>query len=150
MTDILHITDRERQKDAVIRALESARDELIARIPQWVCVDQEMPKSGQVVLACYKNSAGNWRSIKAQWIAAKTNEASIESDIGEYDEESDTYYDPEGWYEKIDNWDEYSHIAVCEGGVSHWMPMPEPPADKPIWDQLAEIGASDPQAWDKP
>lgn len=31
---------------------------------------------------------------------------------------------------------------------THWMPLPPPPKDKPIWDQLAEIGASDPQAWD--
>ncbi len=147
MTDILHISDRERAQAAVILALESARDEMAKRIPQWISVDQSMPQSGQTVLACYKNSAGNWRRIRAEWIAAKTSESGPESDIGEYDEESDTYYDPEGWYEKVNNWDEYSYIAVTEGDVSHWMPMPEPPADKPIWDQLADIGASDPQAW---
>ena len=150
MTDILHITDRERQKDAVILALESARDEMSKRIPQWISVDQSMPQSGQTVLACYKNSAGNWRRIRAEWVDARTIASDTDSDISEYDEATDEYYDPAGWYERIDNWDEYSHIAVCEGGVSHWMPMPEPPADKPIWDQLAEIGASDQQALDKP
>jgi hypothetical protein len=99
--------------------------------PQWISVDVEMPASGRTVLACYKNRAGNWRRIRAQWVAAKSCESSPESDIGEYDEETDTYYDPEGWYEQLDNWDEYSSIAVVEGDVSHWMPLPPPPEPKP-------------------
>lgn len=150
MTDITHITDRERAQAAVILALESARDEMAKRIPQWISVDQAMPQSGQTVLACYKNSAGNWRRIRAEWVDARAIVADTDSEISEYDPLTDEYYDPAGWYERIDNWDMYSSVAVVEGVVSHWMPLPPPPTDKPIWDQLADIGASDPQAWEKP
>lgn len=93
----------------------------------WVAVSERMPESGVVVLACYRNRLGNWRRIRASWVAAKTEESGPESDIGVYDEATDTYYDPEGWYEQIDNWDMYSAVAVHEGEVSHWMPLPEAP-----------------------
>ena len=93
----------------------------------WVPVAERMPASGKVVLACYRNTYGHWRRIRACWVAAKTEESGSESEIGEYDEATDTYYDPEGWYEQINNWDMYSAVAVHEGEVSHWMRMPEPP-----------------------
>lgn len=32
-----------------------------------------------------------------------------------------------GWYECIDNWDEYSQVAINEGEPTHWMPLPTPP-----------------------
>jgi hypothetical protein len=54
-----------------------------------------MPQSGVIVLACYRNSAGNLRRIRAEWVADKTQESGSESDIGVYDEATDTYYDPE-------------------------------------------------------
>lgn len=120
MTDITHITDRE-------RALAKRVEELEA----WQPIESAMPESGQTVLACYKNSAGNWRRIRAQWIAAKSRESNIDGDIGEYDEEADTYYDPEGWYEQIDNWAEYTSCTVDEGVVSHWQELPPPPKATP-------------------
>jgi hypothetical protein len=88
-----------------------------------------MPPSGQTVLAFYKNSAGKDRRIRAEWIAAKTVESSSMSDIGEYDEAADTYFDPEGWYEQIDNWEEYTAIMVTYN-ITHWMPLPAAPAVK--------------------
>ena len=94
----------------------------------WVTTAERLPYSGQIVLACYRNHLGNWRRIRACWVAAQTNESSAESEIGEYDDASDTYYDPEGWYEKIDNWDDYSAVAVHQGEITHWMPMPAPPS----------------------
>jgi len=94
---------------------------------EWVPVTERMPESGAIVLACYRNALGKLRRIRAEWVAAKTCEADLDSEIGEYDEASDTYYTPEGWYEKIDNWDEYTSIFVHEGEVTHWMPLPEPP-----------------------
>ena len=90
-------------------------------------MSERMPHSGAVVLAAYRNERGEWRRIRAQWIEAKTLESGCDSEIGEYDEETDTYYDPEGWYERINNWCDYTHIAVYEGVVTHWMPLPEPP-----------------------
>lgn len=93
----------------------------------WVPVTERMPASGVTVLACYTNSAGNVRRIRAEWTAAKTIESDAESEIGEYDEATDCFYDPEGWYEKIDNWLDYSSVAVVNGEVTHWMPLPAPP-----------------------
>jgi len=97
------------------------------QVPGWVSVDSAMPASGLTVLACYRNRLGNLRRIRANWIAAKSSEATSDGDIGEYDEATDTYYDPEGWYEQIDNWGEYSAVAVCEGDITHWMPLPAAP-----------------------
>jgi hypothetical protein len=93
----------------------------------WVPVAERMPDHGVTVLVCYMNRAGKWRRIRAKWVAAKTSESSSESDIGEYDEAADCYYDPENWYEQIDNWPEYTACTVGEGQVTHWMPLPEPP-----------------------
>jgi hypothetical protein len=98
----------------------------------WVPVTDRLPKSGQTVLACYTNRAGNVRCIRAEWVAAKSVEANSDnSDIGVYDEATDTFYDPEGWYERIDNWDDYSAVLVCEGEVTHWMPLPAEPGAAP-------------------
>lgn len=93
----------------------------------WVACAERMPASGVTVLACYTNSAGNVRRIRAEWVAAKTIESDADSEISEYDEATDCYYDPEGWYEKIDNWGDYSSVAVVEGEITHWMPLPAAP-----------------------
>ena len=95
----------------------------------WTSVKDAMPKSGATVLVCYRNSHGNLRRIRAKWTAAKTVESNTELEWGEYDEATDAYWTPEGWYECIDNWDEFSSIAVGEGEVTHWMPLPLAPDD---------------------
>ncbi len=95
----------------------------------WIPVADRMPMSGAVVLVAYKNERGLWRRIRAQWIAAKSKESNIDSEIGEYDEATDAYYDPEGWYERINNWDDYSAVVVYEGTPTHWMPLPDLPED---------------------
>lgn len=97
----------------------------------WIACDERMPDSGVTVLACYQNQNGKWRRIRASWVAAKTQPSDSESDFGEYDEASDCYYDPEGWYEQIDNWPEYTACTVDEGRVTHWMPLPPPPGASP-------------------
>jgi hypothetical protein len=96
----------------------------------WTPVAEALPKSGVKVLACYRNRLGNLRRIRAMWIAAKTEEADSDAEACiEYDEAADTYYVTEGWYECIDNWDDYSSVAVTEGEVTHWMPLPQPPIE---------------------
>ena len=101
-----------------------------AECQAWVPVTERMPDKGVTVLACYTNRAGRVRRIRACWIAAKSEEADSECEFGEYDEAADCYWTPEGWYERIDNWDDYSSVAVCEGNVSHWMPLPPAPEGK--------------------
>jgi len=98
----------------------------------WIKTSDMLPPSGKKVIAAYRNSAGNWRQIMAFWVAPKTEEANEEWEEGtaEYDEEADCYWVKSGWYEQIDNWDEYTSCAVGEGEVSHWQPRPEPPSDE--------------------
>ena len=111
-------------------AMDALRAALSAPTEQegWIPVAERLPDSGCVVLACYRNSAGNLRRIRAEWVAAKTQESGGDSNIGEYDEATDTYYDPQGWYERIDNWDDgFSAVGVSQGEVTHWMPLPDVP-----------------------
>jgi hypothetical protein len=42
----------------------------------------------------------------------------------------DTFYVPEGWYECIDNWDDFTSILINEGVIDYVMPLPKPPEDK--------------------
>lgn len=37
-----------------------------------------------------------------------------------------------GWYECINNWDDYTEVAIHEGEPSHWMPLPAPPVWMPL------------------
>lgn len=86
------------------------------------------PKDGRSVLIFYKNCMGKDRIIKASYTQRFTEES--DNDWAEYSEEKDCYYSPEGWYEQIDNWDEYGSCFVGGGNVSrftHWMPLPVPP-----------------------
>jgi Protein of unknown function (DUF551) len=135
MNDAMNATDSPEEHerlytagaDRASAAWEAARTALAQREDEpvaWIPVAERMPKSGQTVLACYTNSAGNVRRIRAEWVADKSVEASSESEIGVYDEATDTCYDPAGWYEKIDNWGDYSSVAVVEGEITHWMQLP--------------------------
>lgn len=129
---------------AYARAALASRDAEIAKLRQgepvaWVPVAERMPKSGVTVLACYTNRYGNVRRIRAEWVAAKTIESDGDCEIGEYDEATDCCYDPEGWYEKIDNWDDYSSVVVNEGEVTHWMALPAPPDASPPPAQPATV-----------
>lgn len=97
----------------------------------WVECGERLPESGHPVLAFYTNRSGKGRRIRANYVAPKTHEvdfADPDTQCVEYDEEGDCFYLQSGWYELIDNWEEYSSIAVIEGEISHWMPLPAQPA----------------------
>lgn len=102
---------------------DASTDELCV----WVPVVERMPPPGSVVLVAYRNQLGHWRRIRAEWVPAKTQDADIEDEKAEYDEATDTHYTPEGWYERINNWDDYSSVKVHEGNPSHWTHLPPPP-----------------------
>lgn len=97
----------------------------------WKLVPEEKPKVGRPVLGCYMTNAGTYRIIRCMWFPAYSvlvDDIDIE-DWGDYNEETDEYYVPEGWYECIDHWDDYSSIFI-DDEITHWMPMPEPPTKK--------------------
>lgn len=114
-------------------AEHDARIEEIKR-HRWISVTEALPESGVHVLACcrVKWLGGGGRSYvcDAFYSAPKTEVCSYNDDIdAEYDEETDEYYMPEGWWEVIKNWDEYSCVAIADF-VTHWMPLPTPEEEK--------------------
>lgn len=99
--------------------------------PRWIPVTERLPDGGVHVLVCCRAKwlagSGNIYVCDAFRSNPKTIVCSCDDDIdSEYDEETDEYYFPEGWWEVIKNWDDYSCVAI-EDVVTHWMPLPEPP-----------------------
>jgi hypothetical protein len=47
--------------------------------------------------------------------------------VANISEEKDNYYVPEGWYEQLENWNEYGSLPVIEGDITHWIPLPDSP-----------------------
>ena len=100
---------------------------------EWVSVEAEPPPANIPLLATYKNSLGKTRTIKAMWVPRFTHEGMNEfEDLDlDYSEDTDTYYWPEGWYECLDNWDDYSYILVYQGTPTDYQPLPTPPGESP-------------------
>lgn len=109
----------------------------------WIPVTERLPNCGQAVLAYYLNRQGIRRRIRAEYVTRWTVEAEMfadpDTECVEYSELEDAYYVTEGWYELIDNWDEYARIAVNEGVVTRWMPLPAAPTAR---DKQSHAGAA--------
>ena len=92
--------------------------------PQWISVNESLPD--KKCLAYYINEMGNKRTVCAKYTKKYSEEAGSDDDWIEYCDADDTYYYPEGWYEIIDNWDDYNSVTI-NYQVTHWMPLPSPP-----------------------
>lgn len=103
--------------DSVLRTIRQS---------QWRPIS-EAPK-GLSILVHYKNALGKGRTVKAIYIERFTEEANEEYENFEYCEERDAYLANEGWYETIDNWPDYTSVAITEGVPYIWQPLPTPPA----------------------
>tara|TARA_A100001015_G_scaffold230297_1_gene260538 strand:- start:179 stop:475 length:297 start_codon:yes stop_codon:yes gene_type:complete len=96
----------------------------------WTPITEKMPPAGKLVLL--KQQAENWEPfvIIGKFVPAKTEEDDgPDSDFTEacdYDEEKEVWYWPEGFYERIANWDEFRFV-LCEAAspVIEWMEIPE-------------------------
>lgn len=86
--------------------------------PAWQPIETA-PKDGEKVIIWYTNQCGNGRTVFARWLTAEQASENDADDIGLEC----------GWYECIDNWDEYTEVAIYNGEPTHWMPMPEAPKD---------------------
>lgn len=94
-------------------------------VAQWMPI--ETVPANRVVLVSLL-AYGRPITVKAKFIPAKTEEASMESCHSEYDEDTDTYYCPEGWYEDVhaETGLDYGYIQF-DGKPTHWMSLPAPP-----------------------
>lgn len=94
---------------------------------EWISVSERMPDKACLVF--YTNKLGNPRIVKAKYTPRFTDEAhgDCTDEWCEYSEEHDEYFYPEGWYECIDNWDDYAFVTINDATVTHWMPLPEYP-----------------------
>jgi hypothetical protein len=77
------------------------------------------PKTGRKVILFYLNLNNLPRTVMARWL---TDEQAAETDADGVGLEG-------GWYECIDNWDDYTEVAIHEGEPTHWMPLPAPPVE---------------------
>lgn len=96
---------------------------------EWVKCSDQMPPPGIPVLAYYVNEYDKERRIRAQYVPEKFRSTEeMDFDEGaEYDDVTDQYYWPAGWYE----WNEHeeTHWAVSDP-VTHWMRLPAPPSNE--------------------
>lgn len=103
--------------------------------PRWIPVTERLPESGVHVLAScrvkYVSGGGRSYVCDAFYSGHFKEQRSTEYDDIEldYDEETDEYYLPEGWWEVIRNWDEYGFVGIADT-ITHWMPLPEPPKEE--------------------
>lgn len=90
----------------------------------------ETAPSAKAVLVAYQNRCEKWCIVKATRYEQYQNEQPLDDDYGEcgeYCEEKDAYFTRAGWYELIDNWDDFSMVSIYEGEPVAWRPLPKPP-----------------------
>ncbi len=115
------------QQDARITGLE-------AKAPRWIPVTERLPKPETEVLAvCNRNGYifvvpaiyedGKILTQDSMWHWNEIYE------YGLYNEETDDYFIPEGWWEnrQFNQDDVYNNPVDCD--VTHWMPLPEAPKE---------------------
>ena len=94
-----------------------------AQAEGWTKLPGQLPEQGMPVLL----DIGKKYPIRAMWAAKHTVQAADDdTDWGEYVEEDDMYYAPEGWYEW--NQCEDNHWRVTETPRA-WMPIPPTSAE---------------------
>jgi hypothetical protein len=95
---------------------------------RWRPLSEGLPEKEKTVLATYLNRYGKRRRVRAVYVRQYEEEAGEYDELCvEYCEEKDEWYLKEGWYELIDNWDDYSSVAIVEGKVDYWLPIPIAP-----------------------
>ncbi|WEF34907.1 hypothetical protein [Pseudoduganella chitinolytica] len=92
----------------------------------WTVAAGEMPKGN--VLASMRYPTGKRRTIVAFYAGKFQIECGCDDGVAfELNEEDDEFYLQEGWYECVQNWGDFSSVAVTEGAVTHHRPLPAAP-----------------------
>ena len=114
----------------VIKSVVGSESEFVKEVPiadllpdEWISVEDRLPESERYVIAYGKNSYGNGRTIRAFYAEKFTVEQSDDDEWTDYDEKSDEFYLPKGWYECNEFDEVHYHVDFP---ITHWMPLPEP------------------------
>jgi hypothetical protein len=92
---------------------------------EWIKVGDDKPKCN--VFVFYKNNHSKGRVVKARWIGRFEEPVNDEDCLDSVVDGDGNEWWPEGWYEQIDNWVDFTSVYIIEGEVTHWMPLPKPP-----------------------
>lgn len=107
---------------AEIAAIRAENARLCAQL-EWTKLPGQLPEPGTPVLL----DIGKKYPIRAMWAAKHTVQAADDdTDWGEYVEEDDMYYAPEGWYEWNQCEDNHWHVTETPRA---WMPLPPTSAE---------------------
>lgn len=119
LTQVKFMQEFPRGIDPVLEALREQ-----ALVSPWQPIDTA-PKNTPI-LAFYRNSHGNGRTVRAVNYTARYVEVDDVDGYGvDYDPELDQGWLVAGWYEDIVN--ECEQAIVLEATPTHWMPLPDPP-----------------------
>lgn len=104
----------------------------VVRGAGWISVEERLPEPGVPVLVYLPPHEGRAsRRLRAQWSDGKSLEVGEDAgwaadEWAVYDQERDTYFCPEGWFET--NEYEETHWQLSDRPVTHWQPLPAPPS----------------------
>lgn len=102
------LIDRSEQAEAALPAL---LDQL-----EWRPIETA-PRDGRKIMLWYLNGNHKPRTVMGKWLS---EEDAVYTDIDGVGLEA-------GWYECIDNWDDYTEVSIHQGEPTHWKPLPTPP-----------------------
>ena len=126
----LSVTDYKRMLDNCQEHVNVLEDRIKELEAQKGWKDIKDLKSDKVVFIYYKNDLGKGRTVKALYAKKfeKVDEFS-EYDCSDYDEETDEFYWPEGWYEDVeaDTGNDYGFHHLGDIKPTHFMEIPTPP-----------------------
>ena len=109
--------------------VEDGKTARLCFVKKWIPVTERLPENDVPVLLSCKCGAGAYVCDGFHTEKYSTPIPFYADIDADYDEEADEYYFPEGWWEVIKNWDDYSCVAI-EDTITHWMPLPEPPKEE--------------------
>ena len=126
MTDLNYTPDDFAKNDGFTNA-ESAYAFYASKKLEWQPIETAPFKKS--VFIYYKNE-NRTVIVKAFKVSKFEQESTDENrhDWCDYNENDDTYYNPEGWYESVENHDDIDCIYIHDiYRPLGWMPLPETP-----------------------
>lgn len=79
---------------------------------QWQPIETA-PKNGLKIILFYMDRNGNKREVFGRWLTDEQAEDCDHDGVGL----------KAGWYEIIENWGDYSFVAISGGEPTQWMPL---------------------------